>query len=88
MERKQRAVLMAVELHIFKVDPTMTKTGRRKKAKRSCFTEAVVCCHCITKIDVSAHFSLGTRLPECQDLVGFASLRTQTNLLAGGLARL
>ncbi|ADV23599.1 hypothetical protein I305_01610 [Cryptococcus gattii E566] len=41
MERKQRAVLMAVELHIFKVDPTMTKTGRRKKAKRSCFTEEV-----------------------------------------------
>nr|KIR88934.1 hypothetical protein I308_01015 [Cryptococcus tetragattii IND107] len=33
MERKQRAVLLAVELHIYKVDPTMTKTGRGRKRR-------------------------------------------------------
>lgn len=45
-------------------------------------------CHCITKIDVSAHLSLGTRLPECRDLVESAFLWTQTDLLAGELAGL
>lgn len=33
MERKQLAVLMAIELHIFKVDPTMTKTARGRKRR-------------------------------------------------------
>lgn len=54
----------------------------RKRVRNSRSTEVVVCCHCVIKIKISAHLSLGTGSLKCQDLVGFASLQAQTDLLA------